>query len=249
MEKSKYIYGGLAVVIIVILGIVAFNNKTANTPVEPQVMNETNAENTVLHTVTVNDFVNTANYTYINVKENDKDFWIAVTKMDVKKGETLYFAKSMEMKDFHSTELNKTFDSVLFVDGIATSKDQADKGFKHPEINQDAKENVNVTPLPGGKTVKDIFADRTALSGKVVKIRGKVTKVNEGIMDRNWIHIQDGTSSNGEYDLLVTSKETAKVGDIVAFEGQVVLNKDFGAGYAYDVMIENAKIIKENKSL
>ncbi|MGA7836884.1 MAG: hypothetical protein WB996_02895, partial [Ignavibacteriaceae bacterium] len=59
----------------------------------------------------------------------------------------------------------------------------------------------------------------------------------------------DGTSSNGEYDLLVTTKETAKVGDVVAFEGTVVTNKDFGAGYSYNVMIEGAKIIKGNKSL
>jgi hypothetical protein len=249
MEKSKYIYGGLAIVIIVILGIVAFNNKTENKTVEPQAMGQSTTQNAVLHTVTVEDFINTSNYTYIKVKENDKDFWIAVTKMDVKKGQTLYFSKSMEMKDFHSTELNRTFDSVLFVDGIATSKDQANPGFKHPEINQDAKENVSVKAYPGGKTVKDIFADKSSLSGKTVKIRGKVTKVNEGIMDRNWIHIQDGTSSNGEYDLLVTTKQTAKVGDIVAFEGQVVTNKDFGAGYSYDVMIENAKIIKENKTL
>jgi len=249
MEKSKYIYGGLAVVIIVILGIVAFNNKTENKTVEPEVMGQSTTQDAVLHTVTVEDFINTSNYTYVQVKENGKDYWIAVTKMDVKKGQTLYFSKSMEMKDFHSTELNRTFDSVLFVDGIATSKDQANKGFKHPEISKEAKENVNVTPFPGGKTVKDIFADKTSLNGKVVKIRGKVAKVNEGIMDRNWIHIQDGTSSNGEYDLLVTTKETAKVGDVVAFEGTVVTNKDFGAGYSYNVMIEGAKIIKGNKSL
>ena len=244
MEKSKYIYGGLAVVIIVILGIVALNNKNEDKPVESQVMSQSNVQDAALHTVTVEDFINTSNYTYIQVKENDKDYWIAVTKMDVKKGQTLYFSKSMEMKDFHSTELNKTFDSVLFVDGIATSKGQADQGFKHPEINQDAKENVSVTAYPGGKTVKDIFADKASLSGKVVKIRGKVTKVNEGIMDRNWIHIQDGTSSNGEYDLLVTTKESAKVGDIVSFEGQVVTNKDFGAGYKYVVILEDATIIQ-----
>lgn len=248
MDKSKYIYGGLAIVIIVILGIVAFNNKKDDTA-QQQTMNQSTSQDMVMHTVTVEDFINTSNYTYIKVKENGNDYWIAVTKMDVKKGETLYFAKSMEMKNFHSTELNKTFDSVLFVDGIATSKDQANKGFKHPTIKSDAKESVDIKPFPGGKTVKDIFADKSSLNGQIVKIRGKVTKVNEGIMDRNWIHIQDGTSSNGEYDLLVTSRETAKVGDIVAFEGKVITNKDFGAGYKYDVMIEGAKIIKENKSL
>jgi hypothetical protein len=86
MEKSKYIYGGLAIVIIVILGIVAFNNKTENKTVEPQAMGQSTTQNAVLHTVTVEDFINTSNYTYIKVKENDKDFW-------KKRSDTLFFKK------------------------------------------------------------------------------------------------------------------------------------------------------------
>jgi hypothetical protein len=183
----------------------------------------------------------------MQVEENGNDYWIAVTKMPVNKGETLYFAKSMEMKDFHSTELNRTFDKVLFVDGIAKSPNNKNGTFTHPEINKSPEINQKVTPLPGGKTVKDIFANSNELSGKTVRIRGEVVKVNSGIMGRNWIHIQDGTSSNGQYDLLVTTNQEAKMGDIVVFEGKVSINKDFGAGYKYPVMIEEAKVISGNK--
>jgi poly(3-hydroxyalkanoate) synthetase len=61
-------------------------------------------------------------------------------------------------------------------------------------------------------------------------------------MGTNWIHIQDGTSSQGNYDLLITSDTEAQLGQVIAAEGKVVTNKDFGSGYAYKVLIENAKI-------
>ena len=247
MDKTKYIYGGLAVVIIVLLGIIAFNNKSEKPPVEPQVNNQANAA--PVHEVTVEDFINTSNYTYVKVKENDQEFWIAINKMDVKKGEKLYYSKSMEMKNFHSTELNKDFDLVYFVDGVSTTPQAANQKFVHPQVKQEAKENVKVEAYPGGKTIQEIIEGKAALNGKVVKVKGKVTKVNDGIMGRNWIHIQDGTSSNGEYDLLVTSTESAHVGDVVAFEGTVATNKDFGAGYSYDVLLENAKVLKVSKPL
>ena len=79
--------------------------------------------------------------------------------------------------------------------------------------------------------------------GKKVKIRGEVVKYSEAIMNTNWVHIQDGTSFNDKYDLTITTKMAANVQDIVTFEGVVVLNKDFGYGYFYEVLIENAAIV------
>lgn len=243
---KKIIYGALVIVILVILGLAILDNNSKKEIVNVQNQTEVTPR---MHTVKALESVNTSGYTYIKVAENSNEYWIAVNKMDVKKDQVLYFAKSMEMKNFHSTELNRTFESVLFVDGIATSADQAATNFQHPEINPTPNEAVKVDAYPGGKTVKDVYADKAALNGKVIKIRGKVVKVNTGIMDRNWVHIQDGTSNNGEYDLLVTTGENVNMGDIVSFEGKVAINQDFGAGYAYSVLIENAKIIKENKNL
>ena len=71
-------------------------------------------------------------------------------------------------------------------------------------------------------------------------MRGKVTKVNSGILGKNWVHIQDGTEAEGNFDLTVTTQETAKVGDVVVVQGKITLNKDFGSGYKYDVIMEEA---------
>ena len=72
-----------------------------------------------------------------------------------------------------------------------------------------------------------------------------MVKVNPGILDRNWIHIQDGTADGNNFDLLVTSIDKAVVGDIIIAEGQLAVDKDFGAGYTYPVLIENVKITRE----
>ncbi|MHC4961738.1 MAG: OB-fold nucleic acid binding domain-containing protein, partial [Planctomycetota bacterium] len=85
------------------------------------------------------------------------------------------------------------------------------------------------------------YSNRTAYANTVVRIKGQVTKVNLGIMGKNWIHLQDGTGDTGSNDLLVTTQETVTLGDIVIFEGTIALNKDFGSGYSYEVLMEDAK--------
>jgi hypothetical protein len=80
------------------------------------------------------------------------------------------------------------------------------------------------------------------LNGKTVKVRGKVMKYNPGIMGTNWIHIQDGTAFQDDFDLLVTSDTQVQLGQVITAEGKIVTNKDFGSGYAYKVLIEEAKV-------
>ena len=82
-------------------------------------------------------------------------------------------------------------------------------------------------------------------NNKTVRIKGKVVKYNPAIMNVNWLHIQDGTDFNGEFDLTVTTKAEVNVNDIVIIEGTVALNKDFGAGYTYAIIVENASITNE----
>ena len=93
-------------------------------------------------------------------------------------------------------------------------------------------------------TVQEIFAKSKELAGKIVRVRGKVVKYNPAIMGRNWIHIQDGSGDplKNTHDLVATSTEKATVGDVVTVEGKLTANKDFGAGYTYDAIIEEAKI-------
>lgn len=81
-------------------------------------------------------------------------------------------------------------------------------------------------------------------NGKIVKVRGKVIKINSKIMRKNWIHIQDGTSSNDNFDLTITTDELANIGNVVTFEGKISTNKDFGYGYSYKLIMEDAMLLK-----
>ena len=94
------------------------------------------------------------------------------------------------------------------------------------------------------KTVESIYMEKTKLNGKQVSVRGKVVKVNNGIMKRNFLHIQDGTGKKDTNDLIITSNQTATVGDDITVTGTVVLDTDFGFGYKYPLLVEKSKIQK-----
>ena len=100
-----------------------------------------------------------------------------------------------------------------------------------------------IAKADGGKTVAEVFAEKDALAGKPVAVRGKVVKVNGGIMGKNWLHVRDGSGADGTNDLTVTTAaELPALGATVVVIGPVTLNKDFGMGYAYDVIVEDAEI-------
>jgi hypothetical protein len=160
----------------------------------------------------------------------------------------------MEMKNFHSNTLNRTFESVLFVEDITktphnmnnpSSVPPVDPKTAHAQVMSTPKIEAKIGHVKDGKTVAQVYNDMNQLTGKIIKIRGKVVKYNPEIMGRNWIHIQDGTISGNNYDLMVTSKDQTSVGQIIVVEGKVAINKDFGAGYTYKVMIEDANLKPE----
>ena len=104
---------------------------------------------------------------------------------------------------------------------------------------------TGITVAEGGQTVGDVYAKKAELSGKQVKIRGKVVKFSPMIMGKNWIHIQDGTGEAGANDLTVTTSAEANTGDTVLISGTLTTDKDFGYGYAYDVIVEEAEVTVE----
>jgi hypothetical protein len=91
-------------------------------------------------------------------------------------------------------------------------------------------------------TVAALNQNKAALAGKTVSAQGKVVKVNNGIMGRNFVHVQDGTGDATSNNLIVTSKQTARVDDQVTVSGIVAVNRDFGSGYSYPLLIEDASI-------
>lgn len=206
--------------------------------------------------------MNAANYTYVRVKTEQGDIWAASGEFKVAVGDRVTLALEMPMENFHSQTLKRDFPVIYFTTRIAREGEPLPAGpagaasagmmAGHAQSGAaDAKAAAAaaqvtepIQPAPGGTTVAKVWADRKGLAGKTVTVRGKVVKFNGGIMGRNWIHIQDGSgaAADGTNDLLVTSDAAAKVGDVVTVTGTVAVDKDFTAGYAYAVMIENAKI-------
>ncbi len=97
------------------------------------------------------------------------------------------------------------------------------------------------------KSIAELYQDKEKLKGQQVQLEGKVVKVNNGILNRNFIHLQDGTGKKGSNDLTVTSDQTAQVGDQVKVVGTVTLDLDFGSGYTYPLIVEKATITKLEK--
>lgn len=197
------------------------------------------------HTAVVQEVIQATSYTYLNVKEADNEFWIAITKRQIEPGATISFADALEMNNFESKDLQRTFDKIYFVskiDGGGSAESQPSMSMTHQGTPEPEKKEVSIEPAEGGVTIGELFANRDSYADKTVLVKGQVTKVNRAIMDKNWVHLQDGTGDSGSFDLTVTTTDDVKVGDVVTFEGKITLNKDFGAGYSYEVIMEEAKL-------
>lgn len=189
-------------------------------------------------------------YTYLLLKTQNGDMWAAVAKAPVKKDDTVTIDNISVMNDFESKTLNQTFPTILFgnlVNSTGKSKDTNFMGTAYPVF--DKKEVIADIKVPkakgsNAKTVAEIIRRSAELKDKPVLVSGKVVKYNPGIMGKNWVHLRDGSGSaaDNNNDILVSTLNPAKVGDIVTAKGIVRTDKDFGAGYAYKVLIEEATL-------
>ena len=223
--------------LVVVMFAWACQNNTKNT--------ESNLY-TNAHKVTVKEVVQATSYTYLNVEENNESFWIAVNRSEYTEGVVLYYDEGLEMNNFESKDLQRTFETVYFVQGISDqptlpgSEKQPSMAQTQPQKPTFEKVDVSIEPSEGGISIGTLFANRETYKDQIVKIRGQVTKFNPNIMSKNWIHIQDGSDDSGNFDLTITTNQVVNVGDVVTFEGKISLNKDFGAGYTYEVIMEEA---------
>ena len=209
----------------------------------PEQNEEKKANN--LNEVLVQEVIHAGIYTYLKVSGENGESWLAVPKMESKPGDIFYFQGGLPMANFKSKELDRVFPMVLFLEKVYKSPEDVQKITKkspHAKGNKSkvAKSEVKVKPAQDGITIAELFANIEKHKGQTVKIRGQVTKYNANIMNINWLHIQDGTEHEGKYDIVVTSTAKFKVGDIVTITGKVSLNKDFGHGYFYELIIEDA---------
>lgn len=209
----------------------------------------TNTSSDDLHKVVVKEVVDAGTYAYLNVTEDGNEYWMAIPNIPVTIGNTYYYNGGMVMEDFISKQLDKTFDFITFAEGIRETEEVVAVANEHVHsqesgITEELVPMEKIEKAKNGISLEELFTQQKSLSKKSIIVRGKVIKVNNGIMDKNWVHIEDGTQLNGERDLTITTQEIVKEGDIVTFKGNVVLNKDFGAGYVYDLIIEEGVLVK-----
>ncbi|PUB79685.1 MAG: DNA-binding protein [gamma proteobacterium symbiont of Ctena orbiculata] len=208
----------------------------------------------IVHTATVMETMSSAGYTYIRVEEKGKIFWIALHETQVSVGEKVSFYEQMLMENFTSKSLNRTFDRILFVEAInrgtdLPTKDKAkpSQNIKPPEQHAEAQNPKELATPVGRFTIKEIFEKKDDLVGKVVEVKGKISKLSSQIMGRDWVHIEDGTGAKQENNnkiIFRTTQVGLAVGDEVVGKGVLYVNKDFGYGYFYPLIIEDAVFSK-----
>jgi hypothetical protein len=199
-----------------------------------------------------------SSYTYVLLEAGAKKTWVAAPRFDVKAGDHVAAADGMAMSNYHSKSLNRTFD-VIYFSGAVTVNGKASAGAAaalppgHPPVGA-----ATATPAPaaapvlsgikraeGGQTVAEIVTGREKLSGKPIAVRGRVVKFNGGILGKNWLHIRDGSGGESSNNLVVTTNAAAKVGDLVLVTGRLATDRDFGGGYKYAAIVEDAKVAVE----
>ena len=228
-----------SILIISILILIGCSNE------QNQELSEADVQKNEPHIAKVTEIIEAGGYNYLQVSENKNDYWIAVPSMEIEVGETVYFSKFMVMEEFNSPTIDRTFDEILFVEDARKSPTPEEMKNIHSGATATGKQAINIQPLSDGMSIQQIYSQKSSLSGDVVKVKGQVVKFNKQIMKRNWIHIQDGTGDDNEFDLVITCDDDVQVGDVIIAQGTITVDKDFGAGYFFPVIMENAEIKTE----
>ena len=273
MKKSVLVFTLLAAVLMI--GVAGCGDKKETAESAPSTGAGTSQAQAPAQAVNPNmwrgeivETMNSGGYTYVYLDTGSEKIWAAGPETQVKVGQEVALDKGMPMTNFHAKSIDRTFEVIYFV-GMIMDADAADAAGEtvahdHP-TSQPAHgdggsmgmaaggarnivekfEVQDIAKIDGGFRVEDIFIQRTSLKGQTVKIRGQVVKFTPNIMGTNWVHIQDGSGSGATADLTVTTSATVAAGDMVVVEGPLTVNKDFGAGYKYEAIIENATVTKE----
>lgn len=202
--------------------------------------------------------VDVPSYTYLRIGPPGSDGqWAAVSTAKIEVGQKVRVRSQTVMTNFESRTLKRTFETIRFgvlddSGSVAAVGTELPPG--HPSVAgavPDSKAEVQIGKVakatgPNARRVAEVFAQKQQLAGKSVRIRGVIVKVTNGVMGKNFAHIKDGsgTPASKDDDLTVTSNEPMQRGQTVLVEGTLELNRDLGAGYAYDAILADAKIIE-----
>jgi hypothetical protein len=196
--------------------------------------------------VTVLEAIDAGTYTYLRLDENGKVFWAAINSRPIQIGQSYTYSDATMMLDFESKQLGRTFDTVMFIQHFDAAEGMQAGAFKksdpHSHTKTRKQDQINVVTPGEGYTIEAVYDQGASLAGQRISVKGEVVKISQNIMKRHWIHIQDGTRSGNNYDLTITSTSPIdfKVGDVVSFSGILRVDKDFGSGYFYKAILEEA---------
>jgi hypothetical protein len=198
------------------------------------------------HEVLVLDTLQSARYTYLRVSENDKEFWLATLEGNYSINTAYSFDQGIYKTDYYSTEFNRNFDEIYLVSKlIPIHSNSVVKSATTPKAQSNIKQRHNLVDyeVEGSISIEELIKNAAALENQSVQITAKVTKVNANIMDRQWLHLQDG--SRDDFDLVATSQAIVPVGHVVTLKATLKRKLDFGAGYSYDLILVNADLVNE----
>jgi hypothetical protein len=194
--------------------------------------------------------MNAGGYTYVRLETDAGELWAAGPQTALSVGDRVGLGASATMTDFRSESLDRTFPTIEFVSAfVTTPSTEAGRDAMaqaHGAVKTATATSVEpVARAENGSTIADLYAGKADLAGETVTVRGRVVKYNPNILGHNWIHIQDGSGADGTNDLTITTDGKVKVGDVVLVRGTVALDKDFGMGYRYDLLVEEATVTVE----
>ena len=189
---------------------------------------------------------NVDGYTYLRLKTAGGEAWAAVPTSTVKTGAQVTIGNTSVMENFESRTLKKKFDKIVFGQIVDPAAGPVAGHAVAPAAPAAKPIKVQKATGPDARTVAEVVTGKAGLKDKSVLVRGQVVKVNNGIMGKNWLHLRDGSGSDadGSNDVLVTTKDTAALGEVVSVKGTVRTDVSLGAGYNYAVLIEDAAVRK-----
>lgn len=203
-----------------------------------------------VHTVVALETLPTAKYVYIKAKEAKNEFWIATHKQEIKIGETYFYKGGLLKTNFESKEYDRVFDKIFLVSKLVprrhgNEEQSHDKMHipTHAWPSEGDKASNPKSPTKDDETISiaELVKTPKKFAGQKIKVKGTCIKTNPNIMNRNWIHLQDGSAD--DYDLVVTTQAQIHPGETVKMEALVSVEKDFGSGYFYKLILEDGKMI------
>lgn len=187
--------------------------------------------------------VDVQSYTYLRLKTAEGETWAAVRTAPVKPGDQVAIDNVTVMNNFESKSLNRTFSTIVF--GNLVGAQGLPTGHGSGAAADATAIHVPKASGANAHTVEEVIAGRAELKDQVVLVSGRVVKYAPGIMGKNWIHLRDGTGAAASMtnDIVVTTTSATQTGEVVTVSGTVRTDKDFGSGYAYKVLIEEAALL------